>query len=177
MSHLLIPNPFNPKEVGGDGHYGLFGLTLLERDRAEAYFHATGWTEEYGAGEYCFTYGDHEIMFREARMSLEPIHPPSDVTLRVPGDVATKVRGLTSIFESKVATGEIPPAFVEDIRLALGDYVTRFEGAHGRFVDSSGGLRESIGRDLIVQYGQEAWYVVAYRELGPAIGAMGEHAV
>ncbi|HSJ72501.1 MAG TPA: methyltransferase domain-containing protein [Acidimicrobiia bacterium] len=175
LGHLLIPNPFNPKEVAGDGHYGLFGLTILERDVAEAYFHATGWNEEYGVGEYCFTYRDHEMMFREAGMFLEQIYPPEDVNQsEALEEVAGKVRGLASTFESKVASGEIPPAFVENVRLALGDYAAGFERAHTRFLDSSDGLRRSIGRDLLVQYGQDAWYVIAYKELGPAINAVGD---
>lgn len=175
LGHLLIPNPFNPKEVAGDGHYGLFGLTILERDVAEAYFHATTWNEEYGVGEYCFTYRDHEMMFREAGMYLEQIHPPGDVNLsETLEEVVGRVRGLASTFESKVASGEIPAAFVENVRLALGGYVAAFERAHKRFLDSSDGLRSSIGRDLLVQYGQDAWYVIAYKELGPAIGAVGD---
>ncbi len=177
LCHLLIPNPFSPSEVASDGHYGLFGLTLLERSLAESYFYAVGWNEEYGVGEYCFTYRDHELMFRDAGLYLEQIYPPEEFSQAAIDDTVTKVRGLTRSFESKVSNGAIPVEFVPEIERALRGYMDSFEGSLRRFEKSTGGLRKSLGRDLLVQYGQDAWYVIAYKEMDSAIGAVGEPTV
>ena len=48
---LEIPNRFSTGFVAADGHFGLFGITLLDRDRAREY-HAQFFPQAYDVGDY-----------------------------------------------------------------------------------------------------------------------------
>lgn len=50
--YLQIPNGFSTGLVLKDGHFGLFGITLLGRDDAERYYHEAGFGGSYDVGDF-----------------------------------------------------------------------------------------------------------------------------
>jgi 2-polyprenyl-3-methyl-5-hydroxy-6-metoxy-1,4-benzoquinol methylase len=166
ICHMLIPNPFCPSEVASDGHYGLFGLTLLERSTAAEYFRQIGNEGEYEVGEYCFDLGEHEAMFRSAGLVLEHTNPPEGVNLG--SDVnalADQVAELSDAFALKMAAGAIPESMKAPIEDALNRYMEAFWLNRDRYARSSGQHRKSLARLLLTTYAQDAWYVIAYKKL------------
>ena len=59
-----VPNRQCMRFVTSDGHFSMFGITLLDRDLAMAY-HRTAFASEYDVGEY------HELDFYRRRLELE----------------------------------------------------------------------------------------------------------
>jgi SAM-dependent methyltransferase len=89
---LEIPNAEAASFVARDGHFGLFGITLLERDDAREY-HARFFPDPYDVGEY------HPLGYYEARFAalgcatrLLPAVP--DATAHRPGAVRSLVAAL-----------------------------------------------------------------------------------
>ena len=51
VAYLEIPNRYSVESVASDGHFGLFGITLLPREAAKAY-HYEQFRYEYDVGDY-----------------------------------------------------------------------------------------------------------------------------
>ncbi len=166
ICHMLIPNPFSPSEVASDGHYGLFGLTLLERDTAAGYFRMVGNAGEYEVGEYCFDLGEHEAMFWKAGLVLEQMSPPDGLSLGSDVNALVgQVANLPSVYAHRLETRSIPEAMRYPIGRALDAYMEDFRINHERYTNATGQHRKSLARQLLTKYGQEAWYVIAYKPL------------
>lgn len=160
---LGIPNAFSCSEVVRDGHYGLFGLTLLERERAIAYYAAAGNTDPYSVGEYCFSFDDYAQMFRDAGLTLEAMSPVAYSAAAVEA-LASERADVRRIFEEQVADHTIPPAFVDELRAAVEEYLARFATRYAEY-RSAGNARskQRLGTRLLTE-NQPHWRVLAYHQ-------------
>jgi glycosyltransferase involved in cell wall biosynthesis/SAM-dependent methyltransferase len=52
LLYFQIPNAYSVGQVLKDGHYGLFGITLLSREDAVRYFTESGYNDSYGVGHF-----------------------------------------------------------------------------------------------------------------------------
>lgn len=164
ICHLTIPNPFSYNEVRRDGHYGLFGLTLLERSRAIKYFQLAGNTGEYGVGEYCYTYEDYLTKFRRTGFEVEQINRADDDEATV-NAIISGSKNLMQEFDELVRAKAIPEAVQPDIEQALSAYLDGLERNFRRYVESTGEQRQMVAHRFIRKYGQDAWRVIADRAL------------
>ena len=155
--NLLIPNPFSYEEVRRDGHYGLFGLTLLSRANAEEYFHAAGNTTSYDVGEYCFTYAEYKSMFRTAGLTLElidptPWNPKKIETLRQDHQ---SLRGEAQIYQ-------FPNSAVRtQVLCALDTYIAKANQAIEQYYTAPRAEQQMHGEDVLREYRQSYWSVLA----------------
>ena len=67
--YLQIPNACSVGQVLKDGHYGLFGITLLSRQDAIRYFSESGYNDSYGVG-YFHRLGAYIEMLGQHRIAL-----------------------------------------------------------------------------------------------------------
>ncbi|HWQ57283.1 MAG TPA: methyltransferase domain-containing protein [Bryobacteraceae bacterium] len=79
---MEIPNKYSLEFVAHDGHFGLFGITLLERPEARQY-HAQVYRHPYDVGDY-LSLQEYLDLFRRFRMEPELMpslyHPVHDVS-------------------------------------------------------------------------------------------------
>ncbi len=157
VCQMGIPNAFSVSEVMRDGHYGLFGLTLLPRDRAIAYYQAAGNTDPYGVEEYCFTYAEYVALFERAGLSLELVNALAfdRGALDSLGRSGARMRGH---FERQVAEGRIPAAFRDEIRERLDEYLARFAARFAAYKAERDPVKaEVLGSRLLTDYQQNQW--------------------
>jgi SAM-dependent methyltransferase len=111
---LEIPNRDSLRFVASDGHFGAFGITLLERADAEAY-HQTLFGYPYDVGDY-YALSEYERHLEAAgcdvRQLASPLHPPAPLA-RVP-ELVTSVQQALERYESAVA-----PTLPSDIHATL----------------------------------------------------------
>jgi 2-polyprenyl-3-methyl-5-hydroxy-6-metoxy-1,4-benzoquinol methylase len=160
VCQLAIPNAFAYQQVMRDGHYGLFGLTLFERDRAITYYHAAGNTEAYSVGEYCFTYDDYEKMFANAGLRLTLLNP---LPYRKAGvaSLRQQITKMRDVFEKQVTGHTIPIEFQDEIRANLGQYLSQFSARYAEYqAANNAGKSASSGGRLLNDYQQEQWQVL-----------------
>lgn len=77
LAYFEIPNPHCVEFVASDGHFGLFGITLLERAKAIEY-HRESYRSAYDVGEY-WTLEEYGQFFERAGLAvklMEPLHHP-----------------------------------------------------------------------------------------------------
>lgn len=159
VCHVAIPNAFSYSQVMRDGHYGLFGLTLLERDRAIAYYHATGNTEDYSVGEYCFTMDDYEKMFADAGLRLVLLNPSPSRKANVES-MRRQIAMMRDVFARQVADGTIPAEFQDEIRINLDRYLSRFNARYAEYLATRNPAKlAAFGVRLLNDYQQEQWQV------------------
>ncbi len=152
-----IPNAFALSQVMRDGHYGLFGLTLLERDRAIAYYTAAGNGDPYGVAEYCFTYADYSTIFGDAGLSIELLNPIRYARMDV-DTLARQITKLRRVFQRQVAERKIPTVMQAEVHTALERYLARFAAAYADYQAASDSVQaEALGSRLLNEYQQAQW--------------------
>lgn len=160
---LGIPNPFSCSEVVRDGHYGLFGLTLLERDRAIAYYSAAGNTNAYAVGEYCFSFDEYVQMFSDAGLTLEAMNPAMYSPEAVEA-LAIEKADIRRIFEEQVADHRIPPALADELRAAVEVYLARFDARYAEYWNTGDATsKQLLGTRLLID-NQAHWQVLAFHQ-------------
>lgn len=162
VCQMGIPNAFSCSQVMRDGHYGLFGLTLLPRDRAIEYYQAAGNTDLYGVEEYCFTFADYMAMFTAAGLSLELQNALAfdRGALTALGGYGARMRRL---FERQVSEGKIPATFQGEIRASLDTYLAQFEQRYAEYKAAGDSFKaaELLGKRLLTDYQQDQWVTLS----------------
>lgn len=160
VCHMGIPNAFSYTEVAHDGHYGLFGLTLLERERAIAYFRAAGHAETYGVGEYCYTYNDYVAIFRAYGLGDVLLNSLSYDKGAIE-HLREQIQGLPALFQKRVADATIPAALQDELREALDRYLAQFQRRYSAYRAATNLAQvEALGSRLLNDYQQERWDVL-----------------
>jgi len=120
LALLEIPNRHSLRFVARDGHFSLFGITLLDREQAMAY-HRSAFRFAYDVGDY-FNLDDY-------RRQLEGLGCQFAVVGTIPeetafGDVPALVEGMRSAFERYVAETRpgLPPSVDAALQVNLGEY-------------------------------------------------------
>jgi hypothetical protein len=160
LCHLWIPNAFSYSQVRRDGHYGLFGLTLLDRDDAIEYFRAAGNAGDYGVGEYCFTFDEYAHIFRSAGLRLEWLDPlPAEQ--RSVEALQRDMASLADAYRDAVAADRIPPRVAPLVEARLQRYLSAYEAAYRQYLDAAPPEQVSRGAMLLRDYRVDAWQVIA----------------
>jgi 2-polyprenyl-3-methyl-5-hydroxy-6-metoxy-1,4-benzoquinol methylase len=155
-----IPNAFSVLQVKRDGHYALFGLTLLERDDAITYFSDTGHTDGYSVGEYCFTLEDYRQMFEAAGLTMELLHPPV-YSARAVEELMHQVMRLRATLATQASNNKIPSSVGAKIEAALARYIDGFQARYQAYCAAPTGERAALGNQLLADYQDEQWQVLA----------------
>lgn len=159
-----IPNPFSYLQVMRDGHYALFGLTLLERERAIEYFVAADHTDPYGVGEYTFTLNDYTEMFRQAGLEITLLNAQAYSANEVEA-LRRRMTALRAMFVAQVGEGKIPAVAQPDIERGLERYLREFDARHAAYRAASiPTAATELGSRLLVDYQQDQWQALVRRQ-------------
>src|SRR5690606_16309592 len=140
---LEIPNAEAVSFVGADGHFGLFGITLLDRPEARAY-HARFFSDPYDVGDY------HPLPFYEARFAEHGrtsrlLHTPAPTRLAAP-----LLRGFRGYWRETRA--QLPAPLRRSLQRRLAAYLGRLGATWAlRHVDAD------ADRRFALRYRPEFW--------------------
>lgn len=153
-----IPNGADPRFVLSDGHYQLFGITLLDRPRADEYFGIARPGLPNSVYRY-LTVAEYRSLFAAHGLTMTVIEESFQ------GSSVESVRGaareLRVQTEAKLA--EVPPGSRPLVRDRVGEYLAALERTLGDPSVEPAALLE--------QYGCAFWRVVA-RAADPAAAAL-----
>jgi 2-polyprenyl-3-methyl-5-hydroxy-6-metoxy-1,4-benzoquinol methylase len=158
-----IPNPFSYLQVMRDGHYALFGLTLLEREQAITYFIAAGHTDPYGVGEYTFTLSDYTDMFHRAGLEITLLNAQACSASEVEA-LRRRLIDLRAMFAAQIDEGKIPAVAQPAIERGLARYLSEFDALHAAYrAAPSLKAAAELGSRLLVDYQQDQWQALVRR--------------
>ena len=130
LLYVQIPNFESIEFVAADGHFGLFGITLLPREDAIEY-HRRRFQFDYDVGDY-YSLDECSHLFEEARLHLQLI--PS---LYHPARAMTDLESLlATLAEARRRFTETDPALHEEIVNAYADYLERLQSDRTRLAES-----------------------------------------
>jgi 2-polyprenyl-3-methyl-5-hydroxy-6-metoxy-1,4-benzoquinol methylase len=151
-AYLEIPNGAQPHFVIADGHYGLFGISLLEFDRGREYFHALNPAGVYDTYRYP-TLDEYRAAFAAAGLALEIL----DDTLAIPALGVTEVEAQMEQLRAAAPEGlaRVPEVSRALVGQKLDDYFT--------LAKASPRLTEGDQRRFLLDYAPGFWMVLARR--------------
>jgi len=122
MIYLEVPNRYSIDSVRSDGHFGLFGITLLDREEARKY-HWQRFHYQYDVGHY-LSLEDYTDLFWSFGFKPELIaslyHPAADLLA-----VDEKLRALSEAWEGFQAIPSLDPTTYELVSQAYLAYLTQ----------------------------------------------------
>ena len=119
--YVQIPNPESVEFVAADGHFGLFGITLLPREDAIEY-HRRHFQFEYDVGDY-YSLDECLHLFEEAGLRAALI-PSLDHPARAMGELEKLLRALT---EARQQFAEADTKLHDAVAGAYDDYLSRLK--------------------------------------------------
>jgi len=162
---MEIPNAWSAGQVLKDGHYGLFGITLLSRPDAIRYFNESGYSDAYGVGyfhglhEYIDMLAHHQITlcggeisnsFEYLRERLEQVRRTLEtIRSRLPhvlGDNGVSVA-------TKQALGDAVSGYVAQVSSDMAAYDAMGDEAQ----------KSQLGRSLVRRYDIEFWEIIGVK--------------
>lgn len=151
-AHLEIPNGAQPHYVIADGHYGLFGITLLEFDRARDYFLALNPKGVFDTYRYP-TLDEYRAAFDAAGLSFEVLPD----TLSIPGLGVAEVEAQMEQLRAAAPEGlaRVPEVSRALVGQKLDDYLTLAQAAPR--------ATEEQRRRFLLDYAPGFWMVLARR--------------
>jgi SAM-dependent methyltransferase len=161
LCHMAIPNSRSVAEISSDGHFGKFGISLLGRDQAEAYYHAAEFPGNYDVGYY-FTIPHYKRMFAAAGLSFDVLNGTNPAQEEI-SFLANMVQNLTSLFEQEIRLDRIPSVSIEPVREALDAHLTEFRAAYNRYIQADKASKPGHAGELAQDYQEGLWFVVARR--------------
>ena len=152
VAYLEIPNGAQPHYVIADGHYALFGITLLEFDRAREYFVALNPKGVFDTYRYP-TIDEYRAAFRAAGLTFEVL----DDTLRIPSLDVGHVEAQLDQLRAAAADGlaRVPECSRALVAERLAAYLERADAAPRR--------TEEERRRFLLDYAPGFWMVLARR--------------
>jgi 2-polyprenyl-3-methyl-5-hydroxy-6-metoxy-1,4-benzoquinol methylase len=121
-AYFEIPNRYNPSYVRADGHFGIFGITLLNFDDAKKYYELIRPGSSYGMGYY-MEFDQYEFMFDNLGFKIELLEESfNHISFQSVLDDVDKIR---EECESKLAT--VPPELKELVDARIRDYLNAVE--------------------------------------------------
>jgi 2-polyprenyl-3-methyl-5-hydroxy-6-metoxy-1,4-benzoquinol methylase len=146
VCYLEIPNALLPRYVLSDGHFQLFGITLLAPDEATRYWNERHPDQPYQVVQY-FRLEDYERMFREAGLSMrvlpETLAGVSAQTLKAQRDLL--------LMMSPEAMGTVPTG----VRDLVADKLSAYHAAFDAFPRD-----DDDDERLLLTYGTSFWKVL-----------------
>jgi len=162
--YLTIPNGSSDIEICKDGHYGLFGITLLSREDAIAYYTAANFSGNYDVG-YFLSYDDYTSMLAENGVQIKLVDD-IQVSNKAVAELRKRVLSLHDEFEVQRASGRIPTAISDRMAIALKDHISKFERRYAAYQVAHGAEQVHLGDRLIRDFGIGLWRIVGHKTLG-----------
>jgi 2-polyprenyl-3-methyl-5-hydroxy-6-metoxy-1,4-benzoquinol methylase len=163
MLYLAVPNAWSPKWVRSDPHFQLFGITLLDPQRARDYHHRVTGSPGYGVGEY-HRLDAYERWMR--RYGLEPlvVNGPTYPEIAL-GEVLAETERMVEE-STRFADPRLPADTVAAVRREVDRLAAEIRSAAAapgarrgwRFWRRSPGLWEVVNR-----YWIQTWHVLGRR--------------
>jgi 2-polyprenyl-3-methyl-5-hydroxy-6-metoxy-1,4-benzoquinol methylase len=158
---MEIPNKFCLEAVRSDGHYGLFGITLLPRRQALDYYEQM-FPQPYTVGEYLHLREYFEAMNRHGLdagyLNWVEVDEAAFAALR--GGMAQLERE----YPQRVAALPVRPETREELLWACANYVADFAAVDERYRASTDPLeQERIRREVALTYRAYMWQLVAVK--------------
>lgn len=155
---LQIPNGQAVDFMLSDGHYGLFGITLLDRARAERLWART-YTDTYGVEHYApLSY--YLDVFSQAGISLRLLGSPPDDLHALVDDLDGR---FTELEQTLAALGD--DELEREMKRRGGHEIVSFRHLAARFRESPIEAERAIhGRTLWSTYGLTFWELVGRKE-------------
>ena len=154
LVYLEIPNSRTPGHIRRDGHYQLFGITLLDYPEARDYYslHAPG--VPYGVRHY-LTLDQYADLFASAGLEIEILESNYQSV-----DLATALNELKTLrSESSAGLSSVPASVRPRVEERLADYL--------REVENCARTTESERRDFLLRYAMGFWRVLGRKRPGP----------
>ncbi|MBM4341609.1 MAG: methyltransferase domain-containing protein, partial [Deltaproteobacteria bacterium] len=155
--YLEIPNAYHYGMVARDGHYGLFGITLLDPANALLYYghHFKSLKSlPYAVGEYLDLNGYIELF---GSHEFEPVLlndiPQNEKELN---QIAKNIQSLSNAYQT-AASKALPESLKEHMGKVLKNYVDGFSLSYERFLKSSGETKAAVAKHIYVYYGIDFW--------------------
>ena len=148
IAYLEIPNRYFPGFVRQDGHYQLFGITLLERPEAQRYYEHYFTEIPYRTGHY-LTLDQYDRMFRLAGLGLTVLEQTYEGSL----DEGAIV-GAVAELRANAGSGleQVPHDLRGQVREALRHYLHQ--------VETSLPETEAKRDSLVLRYGVSFWKLI-----------------
>lgn len=158
---LQIPNGKAVEFMLKDGHYGLFGITLLDRMRAEKVW-AGSYSDAYGVEHYA-PLGYYLDIFSQAGMALRLLsRPPEDLDAHI-----QELSGRFDELESALAEllpGDLGPDLIEEMQRRGRHEIEAFRHQLGLYRASNLAPERSIlARSLWSTYGLTFWELAGHK--------------
>lgn len=151
LAYFEIPNALVPLHVLSDGHYQLFGITLLDYPTAKKYFAAIQPGVDYGVRHY-LTLEDYRRMFAEHGLGFTLMEESFEgVSLETVLRDAAELRQVAS-----ARLNDLPADWRERISEALTAYLNRLE--------STPRETEKQRDEFLARYAPSFWRVMARKE-------------
>jgi 2-polyprenyl-3-methyl-5-hydroxy-6-metoxy-1,4-benzoquinol methylase len=150
---LEIPNGLAIDFIRKDGHYGLFGITLLGRNAAEQWW-GRFFGDTYGVEHYA-SLAYYLQIFSEAGIALRLLSEVEDREARM-----AEIEEAFNALEAELADLDGPetPDLVDTIRLRGTDEITHYRQLRSRYLESTvTAERDIILRDIVTTYGLTFW--------------------
>ncbi|MBS1787992.1 MAG: glycosyltransferase [Acidobacteria bacterium] len=158
LAYFEIPNALTPRFVLSDGHYQLFGITLLDYPEAREYFSARNPGVYYGVRHY-LKLDEYRTLFAEHGLSvslLEEIFTDTSVEV-ILKDAAELRESVTAKLE------EVPEPWRERIRIAVNNYLKTLTCAPLE--------TEQQSQEFLANYGPSFWRLIV-RKVSSANGSV-----
>jgi 2-polyprenyl-3-methyl-5-hydroxy-6-metoxy-1,4-benzoquinol methylase len=152
VAYLEFPNRYFPRFVLADGHYGLFGITLLDYSEAKEYFSHQKPGTPYDT-KYYLDLDQCEALFQRAGLRLELLPQTFDgVTVdAIRADVAQLEK------EADHRLSSVPAAVAAKVSARLPEYLRTFHAAPTR--------SEAERQTFLLRYGPSFWRVLARKDV------------
>ena len=165
LLYMQIPNGFSAGQVLKDGHYGLFGITLLSRPDAIRYFGESGYNDDYGVGyfhrldEYIDLLATHRIRLHRGEIanSLERLK-----------ERITQIRAALDPIRSRLSQCLDVSGLSLTTKRALADAVTGYlvqvsSDFEAYDATTDEGLKCRRARSLVKRYEIEFWEMIGVK--------------
>ncbi|OGP75672.1 MAG: hypothetical protein A2V86_15335 [Deltaproteobacteria bacterium RBG_16_49_23] len=163
---MEIPNRFCAAFIRADGHYNLFGITLLPNWMADTYLKRS------------FPRMSHSIHYRRLKFYTNTLKGLGLHRLNIDtviGDREERLREIRNIFEeckrrAAVFEGDIPLPIKEKIRervFRIADLFERNYGVYLKCRERDAEKAEALAEKLILTFGEGFWRIIARKRMVP----------
>jgi len=157
--YLTIPNGFSLGQVRKDGHYGLFGISLLDAWDATLYVRHALSHESYGISFY-YAFEQYRDLFSRYTFEtklLNPINAAPDDLLAT----REEIRRLQEESQALKDADNVPESIKQKLPWVLDMYFKKMQ-ADFDFYDlmAAGAEKDAFAYRLMRDYGTELWYVI-----------------
>jgi len=148
LAYFEIPNRNHPRFVLADGHFGMFGITLLGRGEAEGYFRLVYPQRDYGVGYY-LELDQYAALFKHCGLTLTLLAESFDGVLLE--TILADAQELRRNHETLLAG--VPDAVRPKLAARLSDYLHQLEATPY--------ATDEQRQPFVTFYGPGFWRVIA----------------